>query len=76
MERLGLQPGPLLFELTRRTIMLANSRLATTLKNTMQPTFDRYVERLARKHITPERRRELERIAFNLFGDRFRRPSL
>jgi hypothetical protein len=42
----------------------------------MRPTFDRHVDRLARKHIEPARRKEIEMIAFNLFGSRFRRPIL
>jgi hypothetical protein len=42
----------------------------------MRPAFDRHVERLAQKHITPARRRELEVIAYWIFGDRYRRPSL
>lgn len=73
VKRLGLQPRPLLVELTRQTIMLANSRLATTLSRTMRPAFDRHVARLVEIHVTPARRRELEYVARASFGDRFRR---
>lgn len=71
--RLGLQPEPLLVDLTEQTIMLANSRLATTLSRTMRPAFDRYVQRLAEIHITPARQAELENFARSIFGDSFRR---
>jgi hypothetical protein len=71
--RLGLQPAPLLVELDRRTIPLANGRLSTALSRAMQPAFDRHIERLAQKHITPQRRRELEVMAYNIFGASYRR---
>ena len=76
VERMGLQPQPLLVDLTEQTIVLANTRLATTLSRTMRPAFDRHVDRLAKKHITRERRLELESIARSVFGDSFRRPIL
>lgn len=73
VKRIGLRPAPLLVELTSRTIVLANLRLATALSRTMRPAFDRYVERLVRKHVTPQRQKELERIAWRVFGDSYRR---
>ena len=76
VQRLGLQPEPLLVELTERTIVLANLRLAHTLKYAMRPAYDRHVDRIAEVHITPQRQEEIRRIAFNIFGESFRRSPV
>jgi hypothetical protein len=73
VQRLGLQAEPLLVELTQKTIPLANGRLATTLSRTMRPAFDRHVDSLVTKHIEPVRRRQIEMMAYNIFGVSFRR---
>jgi hypothetical protein len=72
VSRLGLQPGPLLMELNQQTIPLANGRLSTTLSRDMRPAFDRYVQSLAEKHIDPARRKQIEIMAYQIFGDNFR----
>lgn len=76
VRRLGLQLRPLLKDLTQQTIVLANVRLATTLQRSMWQAFDRHVQRLADKHIAPQRQKELEVMAYNLFGARFRRRPI
>lgn len=76
VRRLGLKPSPLLAGLNRRTISCANMRLATALQKCMQPTFDHYVDGLARKHLTPERRRWVENLAYNIFGDAHRQRPI
>lgn len=73
VRRLGLKPEPLLAGLTERTIVIANTRFASRLQETMRPVFDRYVAKLAREHLTPERRKQIEIIASNVFGDTYRR---
>lgn len=72
VERLGLQPEPLLVELTEQTIVCANSRLKAKLASTMRPVFNRHIDTLVEKHILPERQREISNMAFNLFGNRCR----
>lgn len=63
-------------ELTEQTILLANGRLSTTLSRDMRPAFDRYVQSLVEKHIDPARRKQIEIMAHNIFGDNFRhRPT-
>lgn len=76
IRRLGLDPEPLLEGLNARTIVLANSRMATTLQRAMRPVFDRYVDKISALHATPERRRQIQQMAINLFGNDYRRPIL
>jgi hypothetical protein len=39
----------------------------------MRPAFDRHVDSLVTKHIEPVRRRQIEMMAYNIFGVSFRR---
>lgn len=70
VTRLGLDAEELLIDLTEQTSPLANGRLAATIRKTMPDAYDRFLGSL---YIPLERRKELENIARNIFGDSFRR---
>lgn len=75
VNRIGLDPAPLLVDLHRQTACCANGRLAHTLKENMRYYFDRHVESLVREHMTPERHEEIAHIAKWLWPTRYRKPS-
>jgi hypothetical protein len=75
VSALGLDPRSLLDGLTEQTICIANLRLATTLQRAMPHVFDLYVDKLAEKHIEPERRKALADFAYSAFGSSYRRPA-
>lgn len=76
VTRLGLDASELLIELTPRTICIANLRLAHALRQRAPAAFDRHLEELASKHITPERREELRSCAQRLWGTVREKPSI
>lgn len=72
VKRLGFNADWMLQELTDRTACLANVRLSTALMKTMPYEYDDYVTRICEERGIDRKR--IEYMAFNLFGDRFRRP--
>ena len=73
VTRLGLNASELLIDLHEQTAPLANGRLAHTLSQAMPGCRDRFIDSLAKRHIDPSRREELDNAARSLFADRYRR---
>jgi hypothetical protein len=63
--RMGIDPEPLLVELTERTMPLANRRLAHHLRGEMPRVWQAHIDAIVAAVLTPERRRELQAWALS-----------
>jgi hypothetical protein len=61
--RLGIDPVPLIDGLTEQTLCIANSRLANHLQREMPRVWQAHINERVAEHVTPQRRRELQRWA-------------
>jgi hypothetical protein len=63
--RLGFDPESFHADLTERTMVIANRRLAHRLRLDMPRAWQAHIDAVVAAHLTPERRRELQAWALS-----------